>query len=161
MTNQLSKQLSIIFLSAASSKKCLEMPLNIFFTGWVHVFDLHRLNRPGTETIKLQSQDFLYGLRFLDWRELRTRYWVSHEHSDRVFWSKFKMSFAPAKMQPHLNEVIQKCSLQNKRHTAFSSGRSRGRDSVRTQHNLSADRDLCLIGLTRKQFTLIDSLMND
>lgn len=35
------------------------------------------------------------------------------------------------------------------------------RDSVRTQHNLSVDQDLCLIGLTRKQFTLIDSLMND
>ena len=34
-------------------------------------------------------------------------------------------------------------------------------DSVRTWHNLPVDRDLCLIGLTRKQFTLIDSLMND
>lgn len=35
------------------------------------------------------------------------------------------------------------------------------RDGVQTLNNLSVDRDLSLIGQTRKQFTLIDSLMND
>lgn len=55
-------------------------------------------------------------------------------------------------MQPHLNEVI---------HHRTSSSPLSPRDSVQTQFNLSVDQDLCLIGLTKKQFTLIDSLMND
>lgn len=41
------------------------------------------------------------------------------------FWSEFKISFAQAKMQYHLKEVIQKCSLRNKQHSTFSSGWSR------------------------------------
>lgn len=41
------------------------------------------------------------------------------------FWSEFKISFAQAKMQYHLKEVIQKYSLHNEQHSTFSSGWSR------------------------------------
>lgn len=68
------------------------------------------------------------------------------------FWSAFRISFDPAKMQPHLNEVI--------RYRTSCSSLS-PRDSVQTRHNLPADQDLCLIGRTRMQFTLIDSLVNE
>ncbi len=128
MTNQLSKQLPISFLSAASSK---------IVAGWVHIFylqnilALHSLNLPVMEMAK-QTAETRLPVRFAFFGQTRTKDKIMSvtQTFRQSFWSEFKISFAPAKMQPHLNEVIQKCSLQNKRHTAFSSGCLRERETA-------------------------------
>lgn len=160
MTNQILKPLP---LSAACCKIVdrHHQKKNIF-TGLVHISELleilalHCLNLSVMETAK-QTVETKVPVSFAFFGQTRTKdkiMSVTQLLSDKRFWSQFRISLPLAKMQPHLNEVILKCSLDNEWHTTFSSG-------VRTWHNLSVDWDLYLIGQTRKQFTLIDSLMND
>lgn len=108
------------------------MPLKMLFTGLVHIFDLleilalHRLNLSVMEMAK-QTVETQVPVRFAFFGQTRTKdkiMSVTQLLSDKRFWSEFKISIPLAKMQPHLNEVILKRSLDNERHTTFSSGGS-------------------------------------